>query len=63
MVVLVTKATPGHDGAGVSCGNALQDGGLVNVDGEVLWTRQDDGLPIDPGSCNWTHRNQKPSEK
>lgn len=52
--VLVTEATPGHDGAGVSCGDAFQDGGLVDVDGEILRTGQDDGFPVDPGSCNWT---------
>lgn len=56
MVELCTKATPGHDGARVSCGDTLQDGSLVYIDGEVLRTRQDDRLPIDPGSCNWTHR-------
>lgn len=48
----ITEATPGHDRPGVSCGNALQDGGLVDIDGEVLRAGQDDGLLVDPGSCN-----------
>lgn len=61
-VEVITKATPGHDGAGVSCGDALQDGGLVDINGEVLRSGQDDGFPVDPGSCNWSHRNQKTSE-
>lgn len=51
---LVTEAAPGHDGAGVSCSNALQDGGLVDVDGEVLRSGQDDGLLVDSGSCSCT---------
>lgn len=58
---LVTETTPGHNGTWVSCGDALQDGGLVDIDSEVLRTGQDDWLPVDPGSCNWTHRDQKTS--
>lgn len=51
---MVTEATPGHDGTRVSCGDALQDGGLMHVDGEVLGTGEDDGLLVVSGSCNWT---------
>lgn len=54
----VTEATPGHDGSGVSCGNTLQDGGLVDIDGEVLRAGQDDGLLVDPGSCSCGQKNR-----
>lgn len=53
---LVTEAAPGHDGAGVSCSNALQDGSLMDVDGEVLRTGQDDGFLVGSGSCSCTQR-------
>ncbi len=56
---MVTEATPGHDGARVSCCDALQDGGLVDVDGEVLRTGQDDRFPVEPGSCNWTRARKR----
>lgn len=59
---MVTEATPGHDRAGVSCGNALQNGGLVDIDGEVLRTRQDDGFPVDPGPCNWNQKHDQHRE-
>lgn len=58
----VTEATPGHDGPGVSCGNTLQDGGLVDIDGEVLRAGQDYGLLVDPGSCSCVQKTRNPQK-
>lgn len=55
LLVAPTQPAPGHDGFWVSGGDALQDGRLVNIDGEVLRSRQDDGLLVDPGGCAWSH--------
>lgn len=41
-----TKSTPRHNRARVSGGDALQDGGLMDGNGEVLWAGQDDWLLI-----------------
>ena len=60
---MVTEATPGHDGAGVSRGDALQDGRLVDIDGEVLRAGQDDGFSVRPGSCNWTRTTKTQRQK
>lgn len=53
MGAVVTKATPGDNRSWVSCGNTLQDGGLVNIDGEVLGSGQDDRFSIDARGCGW----------
>ena len=49
----LTESAPGNNRLGVSRGNALQDGRLVNSEGEVLRAHQDDGLFVDRrlGAC------------
>lgn len=51
VVVVPTEPAPGHYGPWVPSGDALQNGCLVNIDGEVLRSWQDDWLLVDPGGC------------
>lgn len=46
-IEIPTKSTPRHNGPRVPGGDALQDGSLMDGDGEVLWAGQDDWLLID----------------
>ena len=54
-----TQPAPGHDGSGVSGGDTLQDGRLVNRKGEVLRARQDGRLLVDPGSPSCKKRDER----
>lgn len=44
--VMPTKAAPGHNWSWVPGSNALQDGRLVDIDGQVLRSGEDDGLSV-----------------
>lgn len=59
VVVVPTQPAPGHYGPWVSSGDALQNGCLVNIDGEVLRSWQDDWLFVDPGGCACSHDHNR----
>lgn len=53
-----TQPAPGNDGPRVSCGDALQNSRLMNIDGQILGTRQDDWLLVDSGSSTWMDQDE-----
>lgn len=59
VVVVPTQPAPGHYGPWVSSGDALQNCCLVNIDGEVLRSWQDDWLFVDPGGCACSHDHNR----
>lgn len=48
--VMPTQAAPGDNGPWVPGCDALQDRRLVDVDGEVLRSGEDDGLSVGTGA-------------
>lgn len=49
----LTQSAPRHDGLGISSGNTLQNGCLMDSDGEVLGARQDDWLLVKAWGSSW----------
>ena len=65
MRTVVTQPAPRHDGPAIPSGDALQNGCLVDSDGQDLAPREHNWLLVDPGSptCRERKRTQTKRDK